>query len=209
MEIYATWLFCGERVDIPFSCILIMQTILIGICHFYVLLLQGLYRSTLSHLRYVSAASSHKVAANLIAVMSLLLKQSLAHPKAEQINNKTNKSALTLLMKVVDQAKQSSKDNKKGSTVLPQSTKLEKSFKEEVNSRLPGLISVLLGLIPPNRSRLVRKSGLDLCHTILIESWHIWTEDNADTLGMKAFEYCLVLLSDDDGKKLLLHLFYS
>lgn len=88
-------------------------------------------------------------------------------------------------------------------TKLYQSNEKVDTFKNEMNDRLPGPLSILLTIIPASRSRLVRKSGLALCHVILIDSMFIWDSSNMNTLERKAFEYCLTVLGDADGKKTL------
>jgi len=153
----------------------------------------GLYKSILTNLRYKSAASAHKVASASISVLSLLMRQTFAHPVAATTKSKDNsQSIMTSLLKVVDQAKQTSP------TPLPQSSEQANTFKNEVNKRLPGPLSVLFSMIPANKSRLVRRSGLNLCRVILIDSWFIWQDNNAEVLGRKAFEYCLTLLGGDN-----------
>lgn len=136
--------------------------------------------------------------------MSLLLKHSLGISSVDASSTKEEKqSVIEALMKVVDQAKHDvSGTNNVVTASLPQSNQPVDSFVNEVNSRLPGPISVLFSMIPVNKSRLVRKSGLDLCRVILIDSRHIWKGDNAKSLGRKAVEYCLTLLGDDsEGKQ--------
>ena len=126
------------------------------------------------------------------------MRQTFAHPVAATTKSKDNsQSIMTSLLKVVDQAKQTS------ATPLPQSSEQANTFKNEVNKRLPGPLSVLFSMIPANKSRLVRRSGLNLCRVILIDSWYIWQDNNAEVLGRKAFEYCLTLLGgdNDDGER--------
>jgi hypothetical protein len=161
-------------------------------------------------MRYKSAASSHKVASASIAVLSFLLKRSLALTQSiDYCSKEDTQSTISALMKVLDEAKNASErqGTEKVSGYLPQSNEPSTTFKHEVNSRMVGPLSVLLGMIPSNRSLLVRRSGIELCRVTLIDSWHMWKLENAETLGRKAFEYCLSLLSDDDGKQTLLILF--
>ena len=167
--------------------------------------LKSLYRSILANLRYKSAASAHKVAAASIKVMSLLLGRSLPSTSTEMKNDIENnpKSVVASLMQAVNQAKTTSEalhTTNSSSRTLPQSNEKTTPFINEVNNRLPGPLSILFSMIPVNKSRLVRKSGLGLCKVILVDAWHVWHEDNVDSIGRKSFEYCLTLLADDDGK---------
>ena len=167
---------------------------------------KSLYRSILTNLRYKSAASAYKVAAASIKVMSLLLGQSLLDttPETTKSTENNSKSVMASLMAAVNQSKMTSDvlntTNSSPSATLPQSNEKTTAFVNEVNNRLPGPLSILLGIIPVNRSRLVRKSGLGLCRVILVDAWNIWQQDNVDSIGRKAFEYCLTLLGDDDGR---------
>lgn len=161
-------------------------------------------------MRYKSAASSHKVASASIVVLSFLLKRSLAVPPPIVCCSKEGtQSTVSALMKVLDQAKDQSggRNTEEAPGTLPQSNEQTTTFKHEVNSRMVGPLSVLLSMIPSNGSLLVRKSGVELCRVLLIDSWHIWTVENSESLGRNAFEYCLSLLSDDDGKQTLPILF--
>ena len=169
---------------------------------------KSLYRSILTNLRYKSAASAYKVAAASIKVMSLLLGQSLLDTTPKTLKNKENnsKSVMASLMAAVNQSEMTSDvlntTHSSPSATLPQSNEntTATTFVNEVNNRLPGPLSILLGIIPVNISRLVRKSGLGLCKVILVDAWKVWQQDNVDSIGRKAFEYCLTLLGDGDGK---------
>jgi hypothetical protein len=167
-----------------------------------------LYKSALANLRYTGTASTHKIAAESVSALSLLLKQSLSLPLAETSGReKSTQSVLSSLMSVVDKAKQTStsaNENDTKESLGPCSDKEVNRFQNEVNTRLPGPLSILLGMIPANQSRLVRKSGLFLCRVVLIDTMQIWHEDIKEALVRKAFEYCLVLLSDDNRESFLL-----
>ena len=74
-------------------------------------------------------------------------------------------------MEEVNQAKTESEalnTTNSSSTTLPR-------FITEVNDRIPGPLSILLSMIPVNKLRLARKSGLGLCKVILVAAWHVWS----------------------------------
>jgi hypothetical protein len=85
-----------------------------------------------------------------------------------------------------------------------------REMKTEVNTRLVGPISVLLGMIPNaaaangrhRRSGIeLRKSGMDLCRSIMSRDVRcFWTESNRRMLERKSLEYCFATLGGDgDG----------
>ena len=84
-----------------------------------------------------------------------------------------------------------------------------REMKTEVNTRLIGPISVLLGMIPNaaaangphHRSGIeLRKSGLCLCRAIMSRNVrYFWSESNRRTLERKSLEYCFATLGDGDG----------
>ena len=85
-----------------------------------------------------------------------------------------------------------------------------REMKTEVNTRLIGPISVLLGMIPNaaaangrhHRSGIeLRKSGMCLCRAIMSRDVRsVWTESNRRTLERKSLEYCFATLGGDgDG----------
>lgn len=142
------------------------------------------------------------MASESVLVLALLLKQSLSAPsinRPKESDDHTQKSILSSLLQVVDQAKQASEAHD-SNIPLSQSNERIDSFGKEVNTRLPGPLTVLLLRIPNNRSRLVRSSGLYLSGVILTHAWHAWSDDTAKGMGRKALEYCLMLLTNDDGE---------
>jgi len=155
----------------------------------------GLYRTALSQLRYSSASSSYKVASSSVQVLVLLLKQSLSiksstdKSDSKDKNDSSIQSITTSLMAAVQSINPKVDDA---------SDKFPSQLKDEVNKRLVGPISVLLSLLPTNRSWDVRKSGLYLCKLIMVETRSVWTASNLKTLERKALEYCLMMLGDDN-----------
>jgi len=166
----------------------------------------GLYKCAISKLRYSSSASTHKVASEAIVALSLLLMQSMKEKDtntSRSTNNELNNKSITeTLLAVVQQSKLAVETNDlTDDDVIPQSSVSDKQdleFENEVNARLPGPLSVLLSLVSTNRSHLVRQRGLFLCRVILVETRSMWTEFTSNTLGKKAFEYCLTTLNDDE-----------
>ena len=165
----------------------------------------GLYRCALSKLRYSSSASTHKVASDAILALSLLLMQSM---KKTNTNGSVNESSLSVtetLLAAVQKSKlsvenQDLTNDDTNMVTSVQSDKHDLEFDNEVNSRLPGPLSVLLSLVSTNRSHLVRQRGLFLCRIILVETRTTWTESTSITLGKKALEYCLTVLTDEKDK---------
>ena len=160
----------------------------------------GLYRCALSKLRYSSSASTHKVASEAIFAMSLLLMQSM---KNKERSGEKNESILTVTESLMAAIQKSNlqvktpivKDANNESSEQNESEELE--FKNEVNARLPGPLSVLLSLVSTNRSHVVKQRGLCLCRIILIDTRSTWTQETSTTLGKKALEYCLTVLADE------------
>jgi len=162
----------------------------------------GLYQSTLSNLRYSSAASSHKVASESILVLVLLMQQSLLSPNPNMRDDKFNGDdadpIASSLLAIAKQCKLPGCDNEAlPSKLLAADDKLMK-LKMEVNSRLPGPLSLLLSLILTNNSNVLKKCGLDVCQLVLVDTSWYWDEENATKLGRRALEYCLTLLSHSD-----------
>ncbi|KAL7531629.1 hypothetical protein ACHAXR_009215 [Thalassiosira sp. AJA248-18] len=168
----------------------------------------GLYRAALSKLRYSSAASSYKVASACVRVLGLLLKQSLsgynppsksADPTGANANDSSIQSITTSLLAAVQVSKQPADvGNSPASMPLSPREKQMQEVRTEVNQRLVGPLSVLLSLLPANRSSAVRKSGLYLCGIILMDIRSVWMESNMKALGRKSLEYCLMMLGDDN-----------
>src|SRR5210317_1924004 len=165
----------------------------------------GLYRCALSKLRYSSSASTHKIASAAILALSLLLRQSTrSSAKVTDALDNSTKSITATLLAAVEHSNFSVKNN--GDLIDTVNTRHTSSvsneqdveFEKEVNSRLPGPLSILLSLISTNSSNLVRRKGLFLCYVILVETQSIWTASTSNTLGKKALEYCLTNLNDDD-----------
>lgn len=157
-------------------------------------LFAGMYGTCLSKLRYSPSASSHKIASLCVETLACLLKQALGSDGREKADaeNDTESIAASLFAAVNISAKTIEKPS------APQSK--PDDVESEVNSRIPGPLSVLLSLMPGIRSKSVRLSGLHLCRIILVDTNFIWTEANKKSLGRKAFEYCLTLLRDDSGE---------
>ena len=162
----------------------------------------GLYRSALSKLRYSSAASSHKVASTSVEVLVILLKRSLRF-KQEVDSNSYLCTGGDTVQSITDSllaAVQVSKQQTEGTYAAPpQEDEQTQQVKIEVNKRLVGPLSVLLSMLPANRSSTVRKSGLHLCRIILVDIQSVWTESNTKALGRKSLEYCLMVLGDDNN----------
>ena len=157
-------------------------------------LFAGMYGTCLPKLRYSSSASSHKIASLCVETLACLLKQALGSDEREKADteNDTESIAASLFAAVNISTKTIEKPS------APQSK--PDGFDSEVNSRIPGPLSVLLSLMPGIRSKSVRLSGLHLCRIVLVDTNFIWTEANKKLLGKKAFEYCLTLLRDDSGE---------
>ena len=95
------------------------------------------------------------------------------------------------------------------------------NFLQEIHSRLPGPINILLHLVSIHRSKKVREAGIQLCKTILIDTRDVWREKKVDirdlqslTIDYKnkrkkseheiittAMESCLIFSGDEYGKK--------
>lgn len=157
-------------------------------------LFAGMYGTCLSKLRYSPSASSHKIASLCVETLACLLKQALGSDHREKAakKNDTESIAASLFAAV--------NISTKTTEVPPALQSKPDGVESEVNNRIPGPLSVLLSLMPGNRSKSVRLSGLHLCRIILVDTNFIWTESNKKTLGRKAFECCLTLLRDDSGK---------
>lgn len=171
----------------------------------------GLYRCALSKLRYSSSASTHKVAGEAMLALSLLLMQSMKKKNTNKnyLNGRENESSLSVtetLLAAVQKSKLPVENQNMSyhatATSLEQLNEQDLEFENEVNARLPGPLSVLLGLVSTNRSHLVRQRGLFLCRIILVETRSMWTESTSITLGKKALEYCLTTLTDEKDDKL-------
>ena len=169
----------------------------------------GLYRCALSKRNLSSASSTHKVASEAIFALSLLLRQSMKNENSSVVvgnNNSSHQQSLAAtLMAAVEKSKLPVKTNEDLTDVTSTTTRQSSvseiqdlEFKNEVNARLPGPLSVLLSLISADWSLSVKKRGLVLCHVILVETQSMWTESTANTLEKKALEYCLTNLNDDE-----------
>ena len=157
----------------------------------------GLYRTSLSQLRYSSASSSYKVASSSVQVLLLLLKQSLSSKSStDKSDNRKdgNESSIQSITASLMAAVQSTNPKVEDASA----DKFPSQLKNEVNKRLVGPISVLLSLLPTNRSWDVRRSGLYLCQLMMVETRSVWTASNIKTLERKALEYCLMMLGDDN-----------
>ena len=163
----------------------------------------GLYRTALSQLRYSSASSSYKVSAASVQVLALLLKQSLSYEQStrqssdEESGNQSIQAITDSLMNAVQLSKHESKRSDVSTTT--NNNQIPTELKAEVNKRLVGPLSVLLSLLPTNRSSDVRRSGLHLCQIIMIQTRSVWTESSMKALERKSLEYCLMMLGDDNA----------
>ena len=81
-------------------------------------------------------------------------------------------------------------------------------FLQEVNSRLPGPICVLLHLVPIQRAKKVKEAGIQLCRAILVSTHEMWltkdtkeNDENGDEplLLNTAMELCLAFSNDEMG----------
>ena len=163
----------------------------------------GLYRTALTQLRYSSASSSYKVSAASVQVLALLLKQSLSYEQStrqssdEESGNQSIQAITDSLMNAVQLSKHESKRSDVSTTT--NNNQIPTELKAEVNKRLVGPLSVLLSLLPTNRSSDVRRSGLHLCQIIMIQTRSVWTESSMKALERKSLEYCLMMLGDDNA----------
>jgi hypothetical protein len=73
-------------------------------------------------------------------------------------------------------------------------------FLQEVNSRLPAPLILLLNLLPTASSPKLRQAASDLCHSILVETRSIWEQDETSNVLQSAIECCITLSRDKDER---------
>lgn len=198
---------------------------------------------SLSSSMYSPSSSSFKrVAADTVRVLALLLINSLStvsssnkdnqqHQPQHLIDNSNNIQSITaslmaavqqssaksnLLMEVNEKERGSISPNTVQSMSFPTSSEEEekKKLAKEVNNRLVGPLMVLLSLLPTNRCKGVQKSGLYLCHILMIHTRTIWSESNYTALERKSLEFCLMMMvgeeeGDEDGTIELMRYSYN
>jgi hypothetical protein len=71
-------------------------------------------------------------------------------------------------------------------------------FIRECNNRLPAPLTLLLNVLPTSVSATVRLSAISLCRAVLMDTWSIWTSENA--MEKHAIQSCIILTNDDDNK---------
>eukprot|EP00978_Attheya_sp_CCMP212_P010097 scaffold24247_cov54-Attheya_sp.AAC.7 len=170
----------------------------------------------MSQLRFSTAQSSPKLAAEGFQTLSRLLSLTLNNDPNGGGNNGTDNDDDDTNVPVV-----SSKDDPMAAVgaalaaaaiasrkmdPLPNQTPpddedLEHSaFLEQVNQRLPAPLSILMHLVVSNKSPSVRSSGCALCRSVLIDARSSWTRSNVTKLSDSSTECCLGLLWDDNEK---------
>ena len=72
-------------------------------------------------------------------------------------------------------------------------------FLSEVNTRLPGPLSVVASLLVSAESSSVRQQAALFCQIVLIETRSCWDREVLDNMSIMALETCLVLTRDSDN----------
>ena len=71
-------------------------------------------------------------------------------------------------------------------------------FLSEINTRLPGPLTVLARLLVSAESSSIRQHAADFCQIILIDTRSSWDREVIDGVSIMALESCLVLTRDSD-----------
>lgn len=85
-------------------------------------------------------------------------------------------------------------------SVTANDTKEIDTFVKEINSRLPGPLTVLVNLLCTAQSPLIRQEAASLFQAILIDSRSCWQKEKTHDLNILVLECCLILSRDDHGE---------
>jgi len=171
-----------------------------------------LFRESLLQLRFSTAQSSPKVAAESIRTLSDLINISLSQEANENIeeiscdhdwghdHSENIESAVSATMALRAMV---STSNSVAGCSFSQDSRAPKSatetvFVEEVNKRLPAPLLVLMHHIAMHRSPIVRRSGAALYSSVLMQTHAVWGEESKEKLERTAMECCLALMFDSD-----------
>lgn len=139
----------------------------------------------LSELRLAAAQATPKVSSSACRTLAKLLCVALPATKKQQSDPKH----------VWEQVQQMAITP--GSNVDQPATS---KFLQEVNSRLPAPLILLLNLLPTASSPKLRQASSDLCLSILVETRSIWEQEETSNVLQSATECCITLSRDKDER---------
>ena len=91
-------------------------------------------------------------------------------------------------------------DGRDGSKADVSSKSAESSYLDEVNSRLPGPLTMIIRIGSAHTSAKVRRAIINLVDAVLVDTRTCWSQTTKDALFTVALECCLSLLNDSDGE---------
>jgi hypothetical protein len=154
-------------------------------------LFPGCCQSILQRTLHESRQGSSNIAAQGVYRMSQLISITL---KQERNSAETTPPTITeQLRKLQLQASGGFKDGPASST---------DAFVSECNNRLTTPLTLLFRVLPTSRSHVVLEATIELCRTILMDTWSVW-KDTEHTVEMAALQCCLILINDKDSKRSL------
>lgn len=74
------------------------------------------------------------------------------------------------------------------------------SFATECNKRLPAVFNVIIKLMQVSKSSHTRSSAASLCRTLIMDCWPTWEIASREFLLASAFQCCIILQDDQNGK---------
>lgn len=86
---------------------------------------------------------------------------------------------------------------------ISESTQESSEFYNEINSRLPAPLILLMNLLPTASSPKLRQAATELCRAILVETHSMWNQKETSNVLRAAIECCITLSRDKGGKNRL------
>lgn len=139
----------------------------------------------LSESRLAPAQASPKVSSSACRTLSNLLCVTLSSTNKQQSDD-----PLDAWKHVQELAENSSAEQ----------TENTSTFLQEVYSRLPAVLILLLNLFPTASSPKLRLAAPNLCHVILVETRPVWEREESSHVLQSALECCIALSRDKDER---------
>lgn len=108
-------------------------------------------------------------------------------------------SAASRLFSAASLAGGTSSDYSDGSKDIS-STSTESAFRDEVNARLPGPLTMIIRIGSVHSSAELKRAIINLVDALLVDTRTCWSQTTKDALFTVALECCLSLLNDGDGE---------